>query len=96
MNPQLLLNNLPPFNNSKILIKKNQSVNDIIKALNVAHNQYKNDYDKIALQFLGHSNKQTAYNIWKFLKKNVPYKAEPESMQTIKSPSAIIKTGLLG
>lgn len=96
MNPNILLNNLPPFNNSKILIKKNQSVEDIIKALKTAHNQYKQDYDKIALYFLGHSKKQTAYNLWKFLKKNVPYKAEPESMQTIKSPAAIIKTGLMG
>lgn len=96
MVPQNLLKVLPPFSNQKVLIKKNQNVNDIIRALAIAHNQYKNDYDKIAREFLGHSNKQTAYNIWKFLKQNVPYKAEPETMQTIKSPSAIIKTGLLG
>lgn len=96
MEARVLLNNLPPFNNQKILIKKNQSVNDIIKALNVAHNQYKADYDKIAREFLGHSTKQTAYNIWSFLKKNVPYKAEPDTMQTIKSPGAIIKTGMEG
>jgi hypothetical protein len=96
MVPQNLLRVLPAFNNQKVLIKKNQNVNDIIKALAIAHNQYKNDYNKIAREFLGHSTKQTAFNIWNFLKKNVPYKAEPETMQTIKSPSAIIKTGLLG
>lgn len=96
MNAQKLLLILPKFNNQKILIKKNQNVNDIIFALEVAHNQYKKDYDKIAREFLGHNKKQTAYNIWKFLKKNIPYKAEPDTMQTIKSPSAIIKTGILG
>lgn len=91
-----LLKNLPSFNNDKILIKRSQSVNDIIKALGVAHNQYKSHYDKIARDFLGHSKKQTAYNIWAFLKKNVPYKAEPDTMQTIKSPAAILATGLMG
>lgn len=96
MNPKVLLQNLPPFNNAKILIKKNQSVNDIIKALQMAHVQYKSHYDKIAHEFLGHSKKQTAFNIWSFLKKNIPYKAEPDTMQTIKSPAAIIQTGLMG
>jgi hypothetical protein len=96
MDAQRLLGYLPPFNNQKILIKKNQSVNDIIHSLMVAHNQYKSHYDKIAGEFVGHNNRQTAYNIWKFLKKNVPYKAEPDTMQTIKSPSAIISTGLMG
>lgn len=96
MEAREILKNLPKFNNDKILIKRNQSVNDIIKALNVAHNQYKSHYDKIAREFLGHSKKQTAYNIWKFLKKNVPYKAEPDTMQTIKSPAAILATGIMG
>jgi hypothetical protein len=96
MDANKLLNSLPKFNNRKILIKKNQNVDDIIKALNIAHNQYKKDYDLIAKKFIGHNKKQTVYNIWKFLKKNIPYKAEPDTMQTIKSPAAIIHTGLLG
>jgi hypothetical protein len=96
MEPNYLLSILPKFNNQKILIKKNQNVDDIIQALKIAHNQYKKDYDKIARYFVGHNKKQTAYNIWKFLKKNIPYKAEPDTMQTIKSPAAIIKTGLMG
>jgi hypothetical protein len=96
MQPRLILQKLPAFNNSKLLIKKNQSVTDIIKALSVAHRQYASDYDKIAKDFLGHNVKQTAFNIWSFLRKNIPYKAEPDSMQTIKSPAAIITTGLLG
>jgi hypothetical protein len=96
MESKILLKNLSPYRKETILIKKNQSVSDIISAIKTAHSQYKSEYKKIALYFLGSSQRQTAKNIWNYLKKNVPYKAEPDHFQTIKSPAAIIATGMNG
>ena len=94
MHPKVLLNNLPPYKGVKYLLKKNQNVNDIIQAITEAHKRHRSEYKKIALYFLGRNDRETSQNIWKFLKKNVPYKEEPEHNQTIKSPAAIIVTGM--
>lgn len=94
MNPKVLLNSLPPYDGKKYLIKKNQNVDDIINAILQAHKKHREHYKKIAILFKGRTTKETAKNIWNFLKKNVPYKEEPENNQTIKSPTAIIVTGM--
>ena len=94
MNSKVLLNYLQPYKGVKHLIKKNQNVEDIIKAILKAHEQHRAEYKKIALQFKGQNVRETAKNIWTYLKRNVPYKEEPEHNQTIKSPSAIIVTGM--
>ena len=94
MNPKVLLNNLPPYDGKKYLIKKNQNVDDIINAILQAHKKHREHYKKIAILFKGRTTRETAKNIWNFLKKNVPYKEEPETNQTIKSPTAIIVTGM--
>lgn len=94
MNPSFLLNKLPKYNGTKYLIKKNQDVEDIIKAIIEAHQKHREEYKKIALYFLGRNNEETGRNIWNFLKKNIPYQEEPETEQTIKSPTAIIITGM--
>jgi hypothetical protein len=91
---QVLLNNLSPYKGEKYLIKKNQNVEDIIEAIEKAHKDHRSEYKKIARKFLGKSKRETAKNIWNFLKKNVPYKEEPEHRQTIKSPAAILITGI--
>lgn len=43
--------------------------------------------------FKGESVKQTAFNIWKFLRYNLRYKADSNSQQNIKLPSALLRTG---
>lgn len=96
MNPRQLLQNLPPYMGRKYVIKKNQNVSDIIAAMEEAHKKHREEYKKIAREFLGPNKKQTARNIWNFLKKNVPYKEESVNRQTIKSPAAIIVSGLYG
>lgn len=45
---------------------------------------------KFAKQFKGANNTETARNIWEFLKKNIPYKADGPSNQRIKSPNRVI------
>jgi hypothetical protein len=68
----------------------NQSTNDIIHVLLNAHRIYKNEYDKIAGMFWRGDKYVTAKNIFHFLKKCVPYRVEPDTKQTVKSPSAIL------
>lgn len=96
MNSNFLLQKLSPYRKQMHLIKANQSVSDIMAAIKKAHEQYRDEYKKIAVYFWAGSKRATGQKIWNFLKRNVPYKAEPDNFQTIKSPAAIIATGLNG
>lgn len=91
--PEFLLQRLSPFTNQKKLLVEYQSTNDIIRCLADAHEKYKSEYDKIAKYFWQGNIKSTCNYIWKFLKQNVYYDIEPDSKQTVKSPSAILSTG---
>lgn len=92
MNRSLLLQTLPVFENKNLVLKNDQSTNDIIKEILQAHNKYRSDYKKIAKFFLGHNDNQTAKNCYTFLKKNIAYVIDSGENQLIKSPSAIIAT----
>jgi hypothetical protein len=85
-----ILNKLPPFYNRRDILVNDQDVSDIITGILTTHAQYANQYDKIAPYFIGSNNYQTGANIWHFLKNNVRYKVEPESMQMLKAPAAIV------
>jgi hypothetical protein len=88
-----LLQKLPIYNGNIGILKYDQSTDDIITNLLNVHNEYKKDYDKIYPYFLGNSLYDTCNNIFNFLKRNVLYKIEPSTKQTLKSPSAIIAQG---
>lgn len=90
----LLLTKLTPYGNKQKLLYSNQDTNDIIQVLLKAHKIYEADYDKICLYFWKGNVKDTCNFIWRFLKQNVKYKIEPDTRQSVKSPSAIISTGL--
>lgn len=90
----LLLTKLPAFNNKSVLIYDSQDTNDIIVTLLKAHKIYATDYDKICVYFWKGTIKNTCNYIWDFLKNNVKYKIEPDTRQTVKSPSAILSTGI--
>jgi len=68
----------------------NQNVNGIITGILETHEKYKSEYDKISNYFLGKNINETAYNIWEFLKQNVPYRRESDNFQTLRSPSSIV------
>lgn len=87
-----ILNNLPYFNNYKVELASNQSVDDIIKGIKIAHIDFANDYDNIAHYFVGRNIEQTCKNIFNFLRANTNYFVESEARQTVKSPSAILQT----
>jgi hypothetical protein len=93
MNPNTLLNYLPAYKGKEKILKDQQTTNDIINEILKGHKQYADQYKNISSFFVGSTPKNTLYNIWSFLKKEVKYVVEPEAKQTIKSPAAIIATG---
>lgn len=91
---EILLNKLAPFKNNKVLIYNNQNTDDIITVLLKAHKLYVPEYDKICGYFWRGNIEKTCRFIWYFLKQNVKYKVEPDTRQSVKSPAAILYTGV--
>jgi len=86
----LVLQKLAPFNNFKKVLIEDQNTSDIIQGILDNHNNYQSQYDKISDLFIDDNEVETAKNVFKFLKDNVPYYVEPIEKQTLRSPSAII------
>ena len=87
---RMVLQKLEPFANFKKVLIEDQNTNDIIQGILDNHNNYEKEYDKISEMFIGDNEVETAKNVFKFLKDNVPYYVEPIEKQTLRSPSAII------
>lgn len=85
-----LLSQLTPFRNNTAMVMKNQEVGDIMSGILDTHKRWVKEYDKIAPSFDRGNKYATARAIFNYLKKNVPYKIEPDSFQTLRSPAAII------
>jgi hypothetical protein len=90
INPNFILSQLSGFSGSRVTIKRNQDVYDIIGAMLEAHKIHAAEYDKIASYFWAGSDEQTARNLFNFLKKNVRYKIETDQEQRVMSPAAIL------
>jgi hypothetical protein len=90
MNRYAIVSALPRYRDQKILIKKKQSVNDIINEILEAHKLFAPDYDKIALLFDDVNVNRICQRLYNFCKKNIAYSSEPEEFQSTKSPAAII------
>ena len=86
-----LLGKLDPFLGKKDVLVYNQDTTDIIDGILKNHQKYESEYDKIYRYFVEDDNTdQTAYNIWCFLKDEFKYTIEPEKMQVLRSPAAIL------
>jgi len=86
-----LIGKLDPFLGKKDVIVYNQDTTDIIDGLLKNHQKYESEYDKIYRYFVEDDNTdQTAYNVWCFLKDDLNYVIEPEKMQVLRSPAAIL------
>jgi hypothetical protein len=96
INRNNILGRLTPYYGNKVKLTESQSTNDIIREILNAHKKYSSDYDKIAPQFWRGSVKASCKYVFNFLKKNVKYKIEPDSRQSVKSPAAILATGANG
>jgi len=84
-----LLNHLPVKNTKKI-ISANQSTGDIIQAIIKQHISNRKDAKNIAKYFQADNTRDTAYNIFDFCKKNIPYKVESGFGQTVKTLGRIL------
>jgi hypothetical protein len=88
--PEQLLQHLPPFRNERVLIAKDQKVNDIIEQILKAHEKYAQYYDRIAHYFDADTTEQVCNNINSFIKKHIAYVEEGDDSQTTALPSAIL------
>jgi hypothetical protein len=90
---RILYNRLKPYLNKHKILVHNQDTSNIINGLLQFHKNYESEYDKIASAFAGRTPRETGKKIWNFLKTNTRYVVEPDSKQTLRSPSAILYTG---
>ena len=96
INRELLIGKVSPFLNKRVILVDNQDTIDIIDALIKNHYKYSKEYDKIFRYFDGGSVEETAYNVWQFLKDNFKYTIEPEKMQILRSPAALLASNIVG
>jgi hypothetical protein len=96
VNRNILIGKVSPFLGKKETLVANQDTVDIIDALIRNHYKYSNEYDKIFRYFDGGNVEETAYNVWKFLKDEFRYNIEPEEMQILRSPSALLASNIVG
>ena len=91
-----LLGKLTPYRNNSALVTDSQSSRDIMAELIRNHERNAADYDKISPYFWRGNIKESCRYLFTFLKENVKYKIEPDTRQSVKSPAAILATGLNG
>jgi len=87
-----LLSKLDSFKNNQKIISYDQTTNDIINAILKQHNKSERDYDKLFYFFDCGNYYDTAKKVFNFLKKNIEYQIEPDKLQTVKTPAAILAT----
>jgi len=96
INRNVLIGKVSPFEGKREIVVANQDTVDIIDALIKNHYKYSNEYDKIFRYFDGGSVEETAFNVWQFLKDDFKYTIEPENMQILRSPAAILASNVIG
>lgn len=93
VNKSILVNKLSPYLGQKKIIVYNQNTSDIIKELIKSHTINEKEYDKIYKSFLDPNVLNIAKNLFNFCKKNIKYKIESGSGQSLRTPAAILING---
>jgi len=88
-----LYNALPPPQYKASLVSGWQQVDDIVKAMLQQHKENEGDAKKIAKYFCGRNERETAQNIFNFLKSEIVYEVEPSTKQSVKSISRFLADG---
>lgn len=86
----LLLGKLPPYTNTRVMIRNRQNVYDIVREVLTAHRYFAGHYDMIAADFWQGDIFRTCVYLWQFCKQNIGYNVEGEANQTTKSPAAML------
>ena len=87
-----LLAQLDSFKNNQKILSYDQSTNDIINAILKQHNRSLKEYDKLYYFFDCGNYYDTAKKIFNYLKNNIQYQIEPDTLQTVGTPSYILAT----
>lgn len=82
----------PPVYRSK-LISGWQNTSDIVRAISNQHKTNLSEANKIKHLFCGSNERETARNIFDFLKNEISYRIEPAEKQTTKSLSRFVADG---
>lgn len=93
MNKEVMIQKLTGTAPKPVMIVERQSVDDIITALVMKHEQCRSDYDKIASEFEHGTLLDICKNLWTFCKKNFNYKIEDEDNQYTSCPYTILTNG---
>lgn len=93
VNRHQLLENLPPYRDEWVILKRKQYVPDIQQAIYNAAQKYRDEYDKISSYFLCGNGQEIADNLYWFCRRNIRYREEPEQTQTVSGPVTILSRG---
>jgi len=87
---QQVIRLLPGANNQYDLLVKKQNVYDIVDGTLSMHKKSANSYDLISQLFWKGNTQDTCKEIFNFCKQYIPYKVEPEKVQTGKTLEMIL------
>ncbi len=90
----ILLDRLPPYKGRARMVKRRQNTDDIKREVLNKHISTMGHYDAICQPFWKGSAQATAENLYYFLKRTLPYQAEPTLYQTVKTPAAMLEERL--
>ena len=88
-----ILQHIEPFKNKRQVIIHNQSIGDIMNGILHTHKIHSKDYDNFANLFNAGTDLGICKKIYDYLKQNTFYKIEPDHLQTLRSPAAILMLG---
>jgi len=88
-----ILGVLPPFKDQWTLLHPEQSVKDIVHEVLNGHDDFSENYDRIALYFDSDDLNKVCSGLYEFCKRNLEYVEEKEAEQTVASPGALLSRG---
>lgn len=94
MERDVILAQLPKVRNKLKLIDPTQTVSKIRKQIMRSHDDNLFLYDAIAPQYVRRSMRQTFEELWSWLRDNIQYIEESGKKQIIKTPQALLETGI--
>lgn len=93
---QTVKNQLPPFNGAWSLVKKRQSVSDIMETITSMYYETAADYDLISPLFYNRTVNDTARSLYEFCKQHLRYRAESQKFQSVGGPASILDRAQAG
>jgi hypothetical protein len=93
MNVASLISQMPPVVGVADLERRNAENSDIIEVIEKNFPEAVQQTKRIAPAFEGKNRKESAYNVWKFLRDHVNYKVDPKGKQWVRLPNQFLTDG---